>query len=103
MGKFVCAIGGLVGLAATIYFSLIILDYDPGNFSGHYCPKCHSALYGDGIICKKDNAPANGYKYWFWSRGRPEPKMAYQAETYLIKTDKGEFVWSPYEVDLGLE
>lgn len=64
-----------------------------------YCPKCHRSVSKFKEVCPKDQAPLNGYKYWFWVRGRKEPKMAYRAETYLIKKD-GVYVWHPYEVDL---
>ena len=93
-----------------------------------YCPECHKPLYvyqgeipkilteGDlknlvplggervksdkDFICPKDSAPLNGWKYWFWSRGRHEPVMAYPAETFMIK--KGdEFIFYPYDMNLG--
>ena len=64
-----------------------------------YCPKCHKALNKLVEYCPKDQAPLNGYKYWFWSRDRRPPVMAFNAKTYLIKRD-GKFVWHPFEVDL---
>lgn len=90
MGKFVCWVACLIFLVgcATIPLSDRV-----------YCPKCHKQLSKYFEVCPRDNAPLNGYKYWFWSRGRSLPKMAYQAETYLIKKN-GVYVWYPYEVDL---
>ena len=64
-----------------------------------FCPKCRRALTQIQKICPKDSAPLNGYEYWFWSRNRPAPKMAYPAKTYLIKKD-GKFIWYPDNVDL---
>lgn len=95
-GLFIASVGAIFSGCATI-------SLHGGKFSGYYCPKCHRPIYGDALVCPKDNAPINGYKYWFWVRGRPEPRMAYPAETYLIKTGDDKFVWSPYEVDLSLE
>lgn len=77
-------------------------EYSINSIPDHsrvYCPLCHKALNKNIKVCPKDSAPLNGYKYWFWSRSRPEPRMAYSADTYLIKKD-GNFVWFPYEVDL---
>ena len=64
-----------------------------------YCPKCHRLSDKSAKLCQVDLAPLNGYKYWFWSRDRKPPVMAYPAETYLIKKDN-KFIWSPYEVNL---
>jgi hypothetical protein len=65
-----------------------------------FCPKCHKALIKKDSVCPKDGAPLNGYKYWFWSRERKSPVMAFKAETYLVKDMNGEFHWYPEEVDL---
>lgn len=88
MGKIICAIFCLILFSGCSVKEKI------------YCPKCHKAYSGDIEICSKDNAPLNGYQYWFWSRGRNLPKMNYPAETYLIKMD-GKFVWHPYGLDLS--
>lgn len=95
MEKIVGFVGCLMFVVVTIFF---IIKED-GSLPR--CPKCHKSVNMDLGICPKDNAPLNGYKYWFWSRGRPMPKMAYPAETYLYKGKDGKFYWSPYEVDLS--
>jgi len=92
-----------------------------------YCPECKRHLYDfhgevvSGAImqvseftaveatgdpqastpmrCEYDDAPLNGYEYWFHSRGLPNPVMAYDGVTLMTK-ENGEFVYKPYEVNL---
>ena len=89
-----------MGKIAYVFCCLILLIgcSDPKNKV--YCPKCHKSLIKENVFCPKENAPLNGYKYWFWSRGRNLPVMAYNAETYLLKDKNGKFYWYPEEVDL---
>lgn len=51
------------------------------------------------FTCSFDNAPLNGWKYWFWSRGLKEPRMAYPAMTVWTVVD-GKFRWYPDEVEM---
>lgn len=53
--------------------------------------------YPESWVCPKDNAPLNGWKYWFWERKRHEPVMVYPAVTVLIKRD-GKFIWVPDDI-----
>ena len=53
----------------------------------------------DDMLCPKCGAPLNGYEFWFWSRGRPLPKMVYGAITLMTKEDEN-FIWKPYQVEL---
>lgn len=55
---------------------------------------------GMKFVCPFDGAPLNGYEYWFWSRSRKEPVMAYHALTLYVKDKDGEFMWYPHKVDL---
>ena len=89
-----------------------------------YCPECHRHIYtydgeiplnfkttdineknlkgykkGDKLICKFDQAPINGWEYWFWKRDRLPPKMVYPALAVMIKKDKS-FVFYPDEANL---
>lgn len=52
------------------------------------------------LKCPYDNAPLNGYLYWFWERGLHEPTLFYPALTLLTIDQQGDFVWEPYEVEL---
>ena len=55
------------------------------------------------FICPFDDAPLNGWEYWFWERGRDLPKMVYPAVTVMIKDKDGNLVWYPDDVDTLIE
>jgi len=54
----------------------------------------------DEFNCPYDEAPLNGYKYFFWKRGLHEPVMVYPAVTVRTKNSDGDWVWSPWELDI---
>lgn len=54
----------------------------------------------DKFVCPYDQAPLNGWEYWFWEKGRPLPKMVYPAISVLTKDASGEWVWVPDEVKI---
>ena len=93
---------------------------------GVYCPKCKRHLYdfkgevvigqtikasdfvsvegveqpvsGSRMVCPFDSAPLNGWEYWFYEKGREEPRFAFNAVTLLTKDENGEFRWFPDDV-----
>lgn len=112
------------GIIISILFAVFAQKAYPEEI---YCPNCKELLYKyegnlplDGRIDRKDlkpvkgqitprfrtirchrcNAPINGYKFWFWERERPLPKMPYEVYTFMVKDSKGNFVWRPFEVNL---
>lgn len=120
-----------MGKIKTILTSLILLfcslSYADPNYP-IYCPKCKKHLYNyhseieqgkelsidfiesveapfpkqeEDFICPFDNAPLNGWEYWFWEKDLPEPDFVYYAISIYTKSGDN-FFWYPEEVEMGL-
>ncbi len=88
-----------------------------------YCPECKEHIYtykGDKIeegysprnedftpdpsiynemICPNCGAYFEGYDYSCWKKGMAIPKKYYPAYTFLTKNEKGEFYWTPFDIN----
>jgi len=53
---------------------------------------------GDDTICPLCKSPLNGYEYWFWSKKREVPRMAYSVLTFYIEDRVGNLKWYPFDL-----
>ena len=50
------------------------------------------------MVCPFDQAPLNGWEYWFWAKKRSLPRMSYPAISLLTKDKDGKFIWLPDDI-----